>query len=276
MVDFELVRPLELGYRSFMRMCCHRIQSHLMMTLLVVFCGVRADNVPVAPLLPDQSESGGPVYTLETRSLQVTIVPSEGGITSLRLWGEEELLKSPLRIEPTLQNTPSTSEVPWESRGWRTYEGNQVVMLTRSLGPPLSCRIIQLIELPAEGTHLRVTTRITGTGPGDQRLLKPTAQWTLKRPEHMWTRDPYHILAWQHHYTAWSVNWHIEDLTSALEGGIFSHMTQQHVEMQSSPGHLQLPPQGWTLICTLALQVNRGNPDQPAIEIIHTWPPSLN
>ncbi|MDA3874877.1 MAG: hypothetical protein PF795_13080 [Kiritimatiellae bacterium] len=193
---------------------CHKIQSLLMGALLLGFRWVLADNVPVAPLLPDQSETVGPVYTLETSSLQVKIVPSEGGITSLRLWEGEELLDSPLRVEPTLQDEPSTSEVPWENRGWRTHEGNQVVMLARSLGPPLSCRVIHLIELPADGTHLRLTTRITGTGPGDLRLLNPTAHWVLKRPEQLWTRDPIQILSWQQQYTAWSVDWHIEDLSS--------------------------------------------------------------
>lgn len=259
-----------------MRLHCHRIQSLLLGVLLSGFCGGLADNVPVAPLLPNQSASAGPVYTLETSALKVTVVPSKGGITSLRLWRGEEILDSPLRIEPTLRDTASMAEVPWESRGWRTHAGDQVVMLTRSLGPPLSCRVIQLIELPADGTHLRLTTRITGTGPGDQRLLKPTAHWTLKRPEHMWTREPFTILAWRREYTAWSVNWNIEDLTSPLEGEISSRMTPQQVEMESSPGHLRLPPQGWTLICTLALQIYRGNPDQPAIEILHTWPSPLN
>lgn len=258
-----------------MRLCCQRVLSILVGVLLWGFSGARSDNVPVAPILPEQSESDGPVYSLNTSSLQVKVRPSRGGITSLRLWESEELLESPIQIGPALQDAATRSEVPWESRGWRTHEGNQVVMLARSLGPPLSCRVIHLIELPSDGTRLRLTTRITGTGPGDQRLLKPSAQWTMKRSEHLWTREPFHILARGHHYTAWSVNWQIEDLTPALDGDFSARMTPRHVKMESSPGHLQLPPQGWTLICTLDLHIHRGDPDQPAIEILHTWPTPL-
>lgn len=254
----------------------HRSLTFLTVLFLSVLSGTRADNVPVAPLLPDESEGVGPVYTLESNALRVKIVPSEGGITSLRFWQGEEILESPLRIVPASHDIPSAAEVPWESRGWRTHEGNQVVMWTRNLGPPLSCRVIHLIELPVSGSHMRLTTRITGTGPGNQRLLKPSAQWAIKPPEHMWTRGRFRILARRQDFSAWSVDWRIEDLTASLDSDITSRMKDTRVDMQSSPGQLQLPPQGWTLICSLHLQINRGNPDQPAIEVLQSWPASLN
>jgi hypothetical protein len=247
-----------------------------MVSLLLVCQSLIADNVPVAPLLPRQDTQLGPVYTLESGSMEVVISPSQGGIISLRLWQGNEILETPIQIEFTSLTVSSSPEVPWEHRGWRTHEGNQVVMLHRSLPPPLSCRVIHLIELPTAGDRLRQTTRITGIGPGDQRLLKPTAHWRLKHPEHLWTREPYHIVAWQQYFTAWNVHWHIEDLTSSLEGSDSARLDADHVEIESSPGTLKLPPQGWTLICTLNLQINRRHPDQPAIELIHSWPPSQN
>jgi len=226
--------------------------SALLICLFGGLIGV-SDDVPIAPLLPIEHTTWGKVYILEAEQLEVVVSPEEGAVVSLKHRIAGDFIYSPLRIEPTPKVTTEASLTGnWENRAWRTSEGRQVVMLSRSVGPPLSLRIVHLIEVNATGTTFSQRTRITGTGPGDHSLLGPSFEVGLSpSPDTSLVNDAY-SLRYGDIGTTWQSTWSIESPERPIESSLNVDETRKGNLLSGHPtSELALPPQGWTLLCTV-------------------------
>ena len=246
-----------------------------------------ADQIPVAPLHPQTDDTGGEIYRIQAGKLTVTVSPAKGGVVSIQTADEGELLQSPIHVSSSSQ-APSR---PWRHRGWETSEGASVVMLSRSMGPPLSLRVVHLIEIPADGQSLRQVTRITATGPGNPDLIRPAADWRVSPADTLWTRaeadeacggwtqapprhsdTPYRVLGYPGLFAYWSCDWEVEEPEQLLKDAKL-RFTATDGEFHSQPGERDVPAQGWTLICDLRLKLTRPSPGVPPCEVLTSWSP---
>lgn len=227
---------------------------HIPLLLVSVFHfgPLHADDVPVAPIPLKTRTQGTRVYELSNRLIKVSVSPEEAAVISMEHPPGKEWLMAPLRITPA---APAATSAPWEHRAWKTSEGRQVVMLTKSMGPPLRLRVVHLIELIPGAPSLRQTTRILATGPGQQALLAPELTLGLPVPEERVEISPAHrVLHYKDFTCHWNVTWQLEMPASAVAGESQEEVADNLLTLSSKPGLLPgLPPQGWTLSCELLL-----------------------
>jgi hypothetical protein len=251
--------------------------------LLPLFCAwvwtvVVADNVPVAPLNTQKDAEWGEVYQLTTKYFTLLVSPVEAALVSLKFRNGEEHLQAPIKIlAGDFSAFPTTASV-WENRAWRTSEGQQVVMLAKSFGPPLSLRVVHLIETMPDGNAFRQLTRISSTGPGNPSYFKPKLSFHLTATENSESKDPSVLyLNLPDALAAWQVQWQLEQPEMKLEGDLKIRKNPQSLEGMSAPElHLLLPPQGWTLLCNLQMVYKLSDPEIPSTEQVLKWPSSLN
>ncbi|WFB35070.1 hypothetical protein P3T73_12960 [Kiritimatiellota bacterium B12222] len=228
-----------------------------------------ADDVPVAPLTKISEPTWGEIYQLSSEGLTVWVSPATAGIVSLKFKGDDEMLEKPIQIS-AFSATAQTDPAPlWENRAWRTSEGRQVVMLTQNFGPPLSLRIVHLIELSASGEQLRQTTRITATGPGDPELLAPQLHIALTPPDRILKKEQLIFTQVQDLLCQWESRWEIEMPAQFLSNTLHYAPAEGHPNFTSTPEKsFSLPPQGWTMIHSILLDVSTlTTPDPQAIEL---------
>ncbi|MGA0334523.1 MAG: hypothetical protein ACO3NW_11280 [Kiritimatiellia bacterium] len=233
------------------------LRSFLLCLGLLTAIAGPADDVPIAPLGMEQVAPWGEVYTLEAKMLRLVISPETASVVSLQHRISGEWLEAPLRCRAFSEAPRDLQQTDWESRAWRTSEGRQLVMLSRSFGPPLSLRIVHLIELNPEGTGFTQRTRITGTGPGDQSLLTPLLEAPLRRPSELREGPHALFLRYEGIICSWQADWRIESPEQPLESSFGAGTKENSLLLSSQPlPPYPLPPQGWTLLCEFSMKWN--------------------
>ncbi|MDF3127950.1 hypothetical protein P0Y35_01945 [Kiritimatiellaeota bacterium B1221] len=210
------------------------------------------DDVPVAPISSTQVENWGEVYEISTKKVSLIVSPQVGAVVSIRPSGMEEQLLSPLQIQAMPQ---PVEEKAWESRAWRTSAGKQVVMLQRNLGEPYFLRVVHVIELNPTGEHLRQTTRITGLAPEAVDFLNPAIETTVLPPDLHKPSDTADVyLVYGTVANTWKSHWEIELPEDRLSPEVEIQTSPTQLVFSSRPREsLVLPPQGWTVLCSLDL-----------------------
>jgi hypothetical protein len=244
------------------------------LALLLGIVSLRADDVPVAPIAPELSPGGEPRFHLRSEKLQLCIDPIAGNLLSLSESLSGEMLPRPVSLLPPGLELPPNS-TPWESRGWKTSDGAQVIMLHRRLAAPLSYALSMLVNLSPEGNRLSITTRVTALAASPERPLPLGFAWPLTDNEALWThsleRDG--CAGWAQH--AEPTTSRIAAFARQYEGHLLLLHWRQELEdgpvldsgflriapadgessallLSSAPS---LPPQGWTLVSELRIDL---------------------
>lgn len=243
-----------------------------------IWTDVVADNVPVAPLTMQKNADWGEVYQLTTKHFTLLISPTEAAVVSLKFRNGEERLQTPIQILATNLTTDTHPPSNWESRAWRTNEGQQVVMLAKSFGPPLSLRVVHLIETMPEGNAFRQLTRISSTGPGNPALFKPNLFFDLRASENLQRAEPSILFTdLPDALAAWRVQWQLEQPEMKLGGDLKISKHKQTLGVMSEPKlNERLPPQGWTMLCNFQMIFVLSDPEIPSTEQLLKWPYPLN
>lgn len=137
---------------------------------------LRADDVPVAPIIPVKIAGDRDAYLLKNERVQVWVVPDLGGVADIRFLNSTNLLSSVLRSDPVpaaqreiLQKaTPKVEgiELPvWGKRAWKNADGSQVAMITRTYGAPLHLRVMHTVRLEPNANTVEMEWRYTALSP---------------------------------------------------------------------------------------------------------------
>jgi len=213
-----------------------------------------ADDVPVAPIPVQEVNEGEPVYKLIENGFKVIVSPAQGGIAQISYKGLSDLLVRPIETQVFL----TKDNTPWEHRAWRTSEGKQVVMLTKTVGEPHRLRIVHLIEVSPDGNRLLQTSRITSLGPNDLNGIKPFIQMTLKSPDELMDGQVAHRLRYATHELSLNISWGIQDPYEQLlpEETILNH-EEGFLFKSILKDKRDLPPQGWTLLGKMEMNLQK-------------------
>lgn len=234
--------------------------------------------MPVAPIQMQKDVVWGDVYAVTTRNLTVLISPEAGEVVSVKIRNGEERLLRPLQLSVSAYQPDLNPAPKWESRAWRTSDGQQVVMLVKNMGPPLSLRVVKLIEVMPEGNAFSQLTRITATGPGDPAWLSPELSIALALPAQHEIETSVLRAAYPEGLSGVHIRWQIEQPESDLTLPLKVTETDAALEVTSNPdlNIEELPPQGWTLLCHLQMVFAVPHPDHLTLEQALKWPPPVN
>lgn len=255
------------------------LRPWILLSLFLVRPGfaLRGDNVPVAPMHAAADADHGEVFTLTARHFRLLVSPRTGEVVSLKFADGVERLTDPIRISALKQPEMHPSPDPWENRAWRTSEGKQVVMLAKSFGPPLSLRVVHVIEVLPERNACRMVSRISATGPGDPELLGPRLSVTLNVDDMPGSEETAVLTGIADGLAAWRHQWHLELPEHPMPSRFDLHFLPGSLSLQSQAALPEdLPPQGWTLRGELHMLFDFPDEAPAATPIILKWPFPLN
>ena len=279
-----------------------RFSSLFLLSLMGIGCLVgRADDIPVAPLPRVVLANGRMGFRLQNERLEVVVDPEAGGVVAVSHRGGTNLLRGTVHTSPIGGDLPEPEPLPleleldsgpiprWQARGWITGEGTRVVMLTQSFSAPVHMRVTRIVQLPAEGSRVLWSTRMTALAPTDVERT-PLTTWTPRFEDaSVWTIPadpggmdetcgpwlrtpslpdtpfaPQLAVELPETLAMWRSSWELEDsgplsaMASTRDGDILCRPVLPP----------DLPPQGWTLVHELTLTLHPLTEDQTACDVL--------